>query len=323
MILKKSNQLWKRLGVCGLCISLCSPALGQATRPEGKPNPTNNANNSNGSQNINAQQQPNSNWRDTAYADPNSPQPAQYRPYPGSAPPYLGQQAGAQVQPEMMVFQDGEFRMVTANLGDPELQEAAREGMKILAAASQVLRAEDSSDEKRAEAKKLMTQFLEAHFDHDQQKRHNQLEALEAQVTKLKSQLEKRSKSKAQLIELRLTLLENDSNGLSFPQSWTALPGSESPVLFSNVNYFTNPTLSAFPTPIGYNPALNVYTPAPVDYGTYSLPGGQSSIPGGQSSFPSTQRNRGGQSGTPARQFGADLGPSGSNKPNSSNPPSR
>jgi hypothetical protein len=129
--------------------------------------------------------------------------------------------------PEMMIYQEGKFKVVTQNLNDPQTREAVGEGRKVLGEAVQTLRSEDSSESKRADAKKAITQYLEAYFDHDQQKRREQLESLEAQVVKLKAQLEKRLQSKEQLIELRLTLLENDTSGLSFPQSWVQMPGVE------------------------------------------------------------------------------------------------
>jgi hypothetical protein len=129
--------------------------------------------------------------------------------------------------PEMMIYQEGEFKVVTKNLNDSQTRESFVEGKKVLAEAVQTLRSESSSEEKRADAKKAITKYLEAHFDHDQKKRREQLDSLEAQVVKLKAQLEKRSQSKDQLIELRLTLMENDASGLSFPQSWTQLPGVE------------------------------------------------------------------------------------------------
>lgn len=133
---------------------------------------------------------------------------------------------GSMTQHELMVYQDGEFKVIQ-NTNDPSQIAEAREGSKVLSDAVQALRSESSKESERADAKKTLTQYLRAHFDHDEKKRREQVESLEAQVVKLKAQLEKRTQSKEQLIELRLKLLENDASGLAFPQSWSMLPGME------------------------------------------------------------------------------------------------
>ena len=154
--------------------------------------------------------------------------PAQNGPYgntvPGYPPPTM--YPGSMPQNELMVYQDGEFKVIQ-NTNDPSQIAEAREGSKVLAEAVQALRSESSKESERADAKKTLTQYLRAHFDHDEKKRREQVESLEAQVVKLKAQLEKRTQSKEQLIELRLKLLENDASGLAFPQSWSMLPGME------------------------------------------------------------------------------------------------
>lgn len=150
--------------------------------------------------------------------------------YPGSMP-----------QHELMIYENDEFKVVQ-NTNDPNQIADAREGSKVLAEAVQTLRSESSKDSERADAKKTLTQYLRAHFDHDEKKRREQVESLEAQVVKLKAQLEKRTQSKEQLIELRLKLLENDASGLAFPQSWSSLPGMENGGQW--MHSYSNPTLS-------------------------------------------------------------------------------
>jgi hypothetical protein len=98
------------------------------------------------------------------------------------------------------------------------------------------------SEEDRASARKVVAGYLAAEFEQDLSVRQKQLKALEDQVTKLKAQLEKRAGSKGELIELRLKLIENETDGLAFPQSWTALPGSST-------------QLPGFNLPGGYYPA--------------------------------------------------------------------
>ncbi len=179
--------------------------------------------------------------------------------YPGSMP-----------QNELMVYQDGEFKVIQ-NTNDPSQIAEAREGSKVLTEAVQALRSESSKESERADAKKTLTQYLRAHFDHDEKKRREQVESLEAQVVKLKAQLEKRTQSKEQLIDLRLKLLENDASGLAFPQSWSMLPGMENGGQW--MHSYSQPTQNypvnqmSFPTGVtssGY-PSEGYGTPKEVD----------------------------------------------------------
>ena len=197
--------------------------------------------------------------------------PAQNGPYGNTVPGHPQPMSpGLLPSNELMVYQDGEFKVIQ-NTNDPSQIAEAREGSKVLTEAVQALRSESSKESERADAKKTLTQYLRAHFDHDEKKRREQVESLEAQVVKLKAQLEKRTQSKEQLIELRLKLLENDASGLAFPQSWSMLPGMENggqwiqPYSLPTQNYPVNQM--SFPTgvPSSSYPSEGYGTPKEVD----------------------------------------------------------
>lgn len=195
-----------------------------------------------------------------------------YAPYgstfPGYPPPIVN--PSSMPQNELMVYQDGEFKVIQ-NTNDPDQITQARESSKVLADAVQTLRSESSKESERADAKKTLTQYLRAHFDHDEKKRREQVESLEAQVVKLKAQLEKRTQSKEQLIELRLKLLENDASGLAFPQSWSMLPGMENggqwiqPYSLPTQNYPVNQMSFQTGVPSSSYPSEGYGTPKEVD----------------------------------------------------------
>ncbi len=186
----------------------------------------------------------------------------------GAFPSMPSQQYGSIYNPaspyaqEIMIYREGKFKVVE-NANDPALFKEGQEGFQKLQEAVKVLRSESNSDAERSEARNVLTQFLEAHFENDQKKRQEQVASLEAQVAKLKAQLEKRADSKSQLIELRIKLLENDASGLAFPQSWTHLPGLENnsalppqypvPMSSNPVPMSSNPvgTLPSPVTPVG------------------------------------------------------------------------
>lgn len=89
----------------------------------------------------------------------------------------------------------------------------------------------DAADEAQKEAaRKLIADQLRRQFDLDLADRRKQIEELERKITQLREQLEKRQAAKDRLVELRITLLENESAGLSFPQYWDQLPGLNAPL---------------------------------------------------------------------------------------------
>ena len=145
----------------------------------------------------------------------------------GLVTPFQQNQLG--VVAEQITYTDGTFKVALQNLNDPKTAEGINQAKQLLNNASQTIRSESASADERAEAKKLMTQYLQVQFDHDQKKREEQLKSLEAQVVKMKAQLEKRTQNKDELISLRIKLWENDASGLSFPQSWNQMPPAHDP----------------------------------------------------------------------------------------------
>jgi len=113
------------------------------------------------------------------------------------------------------------------------------EGRQALREAQSKLRAADSSESDKKEARAAIEKFLGDEFERDQKMRRDQVERLEEQISKLRKQLDKREQSKTKIIDLRMQLMENDAEGLSFPESFHELqrfegaPGS----IPNNVQY--------------------------------------------------------------------------------------
>lgn len=153
---------------------------------------------------------------------------------------------------ETVIIEDGKVKVISSNEPMDEATRAkSNEARKQLDEAFRTFRSEDSSDQDRAKAKTTLSSYLTAQFDHDQEMRRKQIKSLEEEVDKLKKQIAKREESKDKLVELRLTLLENDANGLAFPPAFNQIPGANGP---------------------GYGPAGTVYGSPHPSGQSYSMP---------------------------------------------------
>jgi hypothetical protein len=131
---------------------------------------------------------------------------------------------------ETVIIEDGKVKVISSNEPlDEETRAKSNEARKQLDDAIRTFRSEDASDQDRAKARTTLSSYLTAQFDHDQEMRRKQIKSLEEEVDKLKKQIAKREESKDKLVELRLTLLENDANGLAFPPAFNQIPGANGP----------------------------------------------------------------------------------------------
>jgi hypothetical protein len=131
---------------------------------------------------------------------------------------------------ETVIIEDGKVKVISSNEPlDEETRAKSNEARKQLDDAFRTFRSEDASDQDRAKARTTLSSYLTAQFDHDQEMRRKQIKSLEEEVDKLKKQIAKREESKDKLVELRLTLLENDANGLAFPPAFNQIPGANGP----------------------------------------------------------------------------------------------
>ena len=131
---------------------------------------------------------------------------------------------------ETVIIEDGKVKVISSNEPmDEETRAKSSDARKQLDDAFRTFRSEDASDQDRAKARTTLSSYLTAQFDHDQQMRRKQIKSLEEEVDKLKKQIAKREESKDKLVELRLTLIENDANGLAFPQAFNQIPGANGP----------------------------------------------------------------------------------------------
>src|SRR5262245_56313100 len=79
---------------------------------------------------------------------------------------------------------------------------------------------------KKAELTKQLEAAVSKHFDEDLKTREEELEKLEQRVSKLKAQLERRRKAKADITQLQIKVLINDAEGLGFSDAWPSATGT-------------------------------------------------------------------------------------------------
>lgn len=87
------------------------------------------------------------------------------------------------------------------------------------------LKDKEASEADKAAAKEKIVSILGQQFDEDMEQRGKQIAELEKKVTSLKEQIEKRKDAKKRMIDLRMELLMNESEGLGFPSSWQSSSG--------------------------------------------------------------------------------------------------
>jgi hypothetical protein len=204
---------------------------------------------------------------------PNPPMPPgtpALAPFPGQPGP----------KPELLELEDGKFKIVTKENPTPEDWQTDAKAKQKLAAAMQKLKSSDVDEKELEEARNLLGNYLEVQFDHDITKREQQISDLQKQIDKLKSQLDKRRTSKEKMIEMRLTLMENETNGLGFPPAWNALPSAGGPANF-------------------YVPSPNFTQPQPSYYQAPSLP-----YPNNGTTIPFTDPNPPQRGNSPAKAIG-------------------
>lgn len=119
-----------------------------------------------------------------------------------------------------------EGTLVTSQMMLPE-EEVKRlnASRQVVREAQTKLRSPDASDSDKKEARESIAKYLKEEFERDQKTRREQVERLEEQVAKLRKQLDKRQESQSKIIELRMQLLENEADGLAFPESFNDLNG--------------------------------------------------------------------------------------------------
>ncbi len=75
---------------------------------------------------------------------------------------------------------------------------------------------ETTEEAKKAEITKKLEAAVTKFFDEDQKVRETELAKLEERLKKLRAQLDRRSKAKADIIQLQLKVLVNEAEGLGF-----------------------------------------------------------------------------------------------------------
>lgn len=121
------------------------------------------------------------------------------------------------------------------------------------------LRATDASESDKKAARETIEKFLKDEFERDQKNRREHVERLEEQVSKLRKQLDKRQESQSKIIALRMQLLENDAEGLSFPEGFNELQNMNGGI----------PHVGGYPIG-GYPPNTSYGSPPLIGGGIYS-----------------------------------------------------
>lgn len=132
-----------------------------------------------------------------------------------------GGRQGVPAKFELLTLEDEKFKIERLEgPPSPEQRAAQQVAQGKLREAEQAFRSDKSSDEEKAKAKSLLRAYFSAQFQHDLEIRKEQIKQLEEQLAKLRSVVDKRAASMEKIVDLRMTLLENDSNGLGFPHAF-------------------------------------------------------------------------------------------------------
>jgi hypothetical protein len=132
-----------------------------------------------------------------------------------------GGRQGVAAKFELLTLEDDKFKIERLEgPPSPEQRAAQQVAQGKLREAEQAFRSDKSNDEEKAKAKSLLRAYFSAQFQHDLEVRKEQIKQLEEQLAKLRSVVDKRAASMEKIVDLRMTLLENDSNGLGFPHAF-------------------------------------------------------------------------------------------------------
>lgn len=163
---------------------------------------------------------------------------------------------GQRMVPYTYTTRTPDGREVTTTVMRPDEQvNRLHASHQVLRDAQTKLRSPDATDSEKKEARESIAKYLKEEFERDQKMRREQVERLEEQVANLRKQLDKRQDSQSKIIELRMQLLENEAEGLAFPESFNELNGFPSvnqPHSYSPNPYNTRPMPPPYAAP--YSP---------------------------------------------------------------------
>ena len=131
----------------------------------------------------------------------------------------------------------------------------------------QTLRNENLAEDTKANARVMLAKFVALQFDRDLESREKDVVELEARVKKLREQLDKRKAAREKIIELRLTTIQNEIDGLGFPGGTGMAPGEgfTGPAFGSSGNFAPNREPELDPNSILDAPSYNPPNSIPSD----------------------------------------------------------
>jgi hypothetical protein len=153
-----------------------------------------------------------------------------YQPYNLTYPTgvYPAGQSGPTVfyapamQSAIAIFEDPTTGALVQKNGELTEDESklARAFRTKLSNAKKTLSSSTASASEKVAARDTIAALLRVQFDSDLSDRKDKIVELEAQIKQLREQLDRRQDSKEKLVQLRLQLIENESDGLGFPSNW-------------------------------------------------------------------------------------------------------
>ena len=102
-----------------------------------------------------------------------------------------------------------------------------------------MVRLREADELHKPEITKQLETAVATEFDEDMKRRDAELTMLEERVAKLRAQLERRRKAKAEITQLQTKVLVNDADGLGFSNAWSAgADDSRFPSITGTTQYF-------------------------------------------------------------------------------------
>ncbi len=202
----------------------------------------------------------------TVMADPNAPYGDVYRALSEGGG---GMPGGA--GPPGMITPAGQYRRVVTRESFNQVKLVPLTAEEVLESKQFRDLLQHLSDATKTEAekelgRKQLTELLEKQFTRDFDTREKDVVELEAKVKKLREQLDKRKAAKEKIIELRMTTIQNEIDGLGFPGGAGMITGGgfTAPDIAPGDSYGPRlrEGLQPVPDPYSAAPSHNAFSPA-------------------------------------------------------------
>jgi hypothetical protein len=130
--------------------------------------------------------------------------------------------------PSATVGQTMRFKVVAKTVYESQMvpiSESELRDMQSYQTLLETLRNERIPEDTKADSRVMLAKFVALQFDRDLEGREKDVVELEARVKKLREQFDKRKAARDKIIELRMTTIMNEIDGLGFPGDGGLAPG--------------------------------------------------------------------------------------------------